>query len=92
MKVLLNITLGEIPDKVNRQVEVDENISLRDLGECIIISMNGSKIPIYEFVYGKVTYYPYLVVETKNEKNIGNLLFKDFNLKITICIVRLYNV
>ena len=30
MKVLLNITLGEIPDKVNRQVEVDENISLRD--------------------------------------------------------------
>ena len=81
MKVLLNITLGEIPDKVNRQVEVDENISLRDLGECIIISMNGSKIPIYEFVYGKVTYYPYLVVETKNEKNIGNLLFKDFNLK-----------
>ncbi len=31
MKLLLNITLGEIPNKINRQVEVDENISLKDL-------------------------------------------------------------
>ena len=91
MKVLLNITLGEIPNRINRQVEVDENISLRDLCEYIIISMNGSKIPIYEFEYGDVTYYPDLVEESKNEKNLDNLLFKDLNLKKDICFTLEYD-
>ena len=91
MKVLLNITLGEIPNRINRQVEVDENISLKDLCEYIIISMNGSKIPIYEFEYGDVTYYPDLVEESKNEKNLDNLLFKDLNLKKDICFTLEYD-
>ena len=33
MKVLINVTLGDLPNKVNRQIEVDENISLRDFCE-----------------------------------------------------------
>ncbi len=81
MKVLINVTLGELANRVNRQIEVDENISLRDLCEFIIISMNGSKIPIYEFEDNNITYYPYFIEETENAKNIGNSLFKDFNLK-----------
>ena len=81
MKVLLNITLGEIPNEVNRQIEVDENINLKDLCEYIIISMNGNKIPIYEFEYNDITYYPYRVKETKYEKNLENLLFKDLKLE-----------
>ena len=36
MKVLINVTLGDLASKVNRQIEVDENISLRDLCEYII--------------------------------------------------------
>ena len=91
MKVLLNITLGEIPNRINRQVEVDENISLKDLCEYIIISMNGSKIPIYEFEYGDVTYYPYLIKESKKEKYLGNLSFKDLNLKKDICFTLEYD-
>ena len=81
MKVLLNVTLGELADKVNRQIEVDENINLKNLCEYIIVSMNGNKIPIYELEYGNVTYYPYLVEESKTEKSMIDLLFKDLDLK-----------
>ena len=81
MKLLLNITLGEIPNKINRQVEVDENISLKDLCQFIIVSMNGSKIPMYELNYKNVIYYPYLIKETKKEKNLENLSLKDLKLK-----------
>ena len=82
MKVLLNVTLGELANKINRQIEVDENISLVDLCEYIIVSMNGSKIPIYELESGDVTYYPYLFEENEEEKRLGNLQFKDLNLEI----------
>ncbi len=81
MKVLLNVTLGEIANKINRQIEVDENISLRDLCEYIIVSMNGSKIPIYEFVDGNITYNPYFIEETNRDKYIDKILFKDLHLK-----------
>ena len=91
MKVLLNITLGEIPNKINRQVEVDENISLRDLCEYIIVSMDGSKIPIYALEYEDVIYYPYFIEETENEKNLENLLLKDLNLEKNIGFTLEYN-
>ena len=68
MKVLINVTLGDLPGKINRQIEVDENISLRDLCEYIIISMNGSKIPIYVFEDNNITYYPYFVEESQTFK------------------------
>ena len=48
MKVVLNVLLEELEDKINRQILVDENIQLVDLCEFIIVSMNGKKIPIYE--------------------------------------------
>lgn len=92
MKVLLNVTLREIPDKINRQIEVDENISLRDLCEYIIISMNGSKTLIYELEYDSVIYYSYLVKETKSEKNIENKLFKDLKLKKDLCFTLEYDL
>ena len=60
MKVLLNVTVGEIPDKINRQIEVDENISLSDLCEYIIISMNGNKILLYGFMDDDIIYSPIL--------------------------------
>lgn len=91
MRVLLNITLGEIPNKINRQVEVTNSISLKDLCEYIIISMNGSKIPMYELECGNVTYYPYSFNETKKEKSLDNLLFKDLNLQKNKCFTLLYN-
>ena len=91
MKILLNVTLEEIPTKINRQIEVDDNISLKDLCEYIIISMNGSKIPIYEFKFRDITYYPYLVKETKNEKKLKSILFKDLNLKKDMCFTLTYN-
>ena len=46
MKVLLNVTVGEIPDKINRQIEVDENISLSDL--CEYRDFPKIKVPIME--------------------------------------------
>lgn len=69
MKVLLDVTLCGLQDKINRQILVDENIKLTDLCEFIIVSMNGKKIPIYALEYGKIIYFPYNVEETKNEKN-----------------------
>ena len=81
MKILLNVTLGELANRINRQVLVDENIGVMDLCESLIISMNGHKIPIYELEYNKVVYYPYPVYESKNEKCLENVLLKDLKLK-----------
>ena len=91
MKVLLNVTVGEIPDKINRQIEVDENISLSDLCEYIIISMNGNKILLYGFMDDDIIYSPILDEETENEKNIDNLALKDFNLKKDKTFTIIYN-
>ena len=82
MKVLLNVTLGELANKVNRQIEVDENKSLENLCEYIIVAMNGNKMPFYELESGDITYYPYLFKENEKEKSLTFLQFKDLNLEI----------
>lgn len=81
MKVLLNVTLGELEDKINRQILVDENISLIDLCEFVIISMNGRKIPIYELEYNKIVYYPDIIEEGQKRKSLIGLSLKKLNLK-----------
>ena len=43
MKLMLNVVLEELKDKINRQMLVDENIQLVDLCEFVIVSMNGGK-------------------------------------------------
>lgn len=81
MKVLLNVTLYELEDKINRQILVDENILLTDLCEYVIISMAGKKIPIYVLEYDKNTYWPYDIEESKYEKTLLELTLKGLNLK-----------
>lgn len=81
MKVLLNVTLCELEDKINRQILVDENILLTDLCEYVIISMDGKKIPIYELEYGKSIYLPHDIEESENEKSLLKLTLKSLNLK-----------
>lgn len=80
MKVLLNATLAELEDKINRQILVDENIELKDLCEFIIVSMNGNKIPIYIMQYGTTTYYPYEIEESKNDKTLIGLKLSDLKI------------
>lgn len=58
MKVYLNVTLKGLEKKINRQIIINENISLIDLCEWIIVSLNGTKIPEYELKVGIETYYP----------------------------------
>lgn len=81
MKVLLNVTLGELDDKINRQILVDENISLTDLCEFVIVSMNGRKIPIYELEYNKIVYYPDIIEEDEMHKSLLGLTLKKLDLK-----------
>ena len=81
MKVMLNVVLEQLEDKINRQILVDENIQLNDLCEFVILSMNGKKIPIYELECDKKTYYPYEIKETKYEKSLLRFTFKQLNLK-----------
>lgn len=81
MKVMLNVLLEELEDKINRQIFVDENIQLVDLCELVIVSINGKKIPIYDLECGKKVYYPYEIEETKNEKSLLGLTLKHLNLK-----------
>lgn len=83
MKILLNVTLGEIGTNVNRQVMIDEMITLDDLCEFIIISMNGKKMPIYELEYKDYVYYPgdYDIDEYKYERCLRGLFLKDLNLE-----------
>lgn len=84
MKVVLNVSLEELENKINRQIIVDDNIKLTDLCECIIVSMNGKKIPIYDLEYGRVTYYPIENLDTdieEYEKSLINLNLKDLNFK-----------
>ena len=81
MKLMLSVVLEELEDKINRQILVDENIQLVDLCEFVIVSMNGGKIPIYEFKFDKKVYYPYKIEETKNEKSMLGLTLKDLKFK-----------
>lgn len=84
MKVVLNVSIEELENKINRQIIVDDNIKLTDLCEYIIVSMNGKKIPIYDLEYGNVTYYPIENLDTDvedYEKSLVNLTLKDLNLK-----------
>ncbi len=81
MKLMLSVVLEELEDKINRQILVDEKIQLVDLCEFVIVSMNGKKIPIYEFECEKKVYYPYEIEETKNEKSMLGLTLKDLKFK-----------
>ena len=81
MKLMLNVVLEELENKINRQILVDENIQLIDLCELVIVSMNGKKIPIYELECDKKIYYPYKVFETKNVKSLIGLTLKNLDLK-----------
>ena len=81
MKIMLSVVLEELEDEINRQILVDENIQLVDLCEFVIVSMNGGKIPIYEFECDKKVYYPYEIEETRNEKSMLGLTLKDLKLK-----------
>ncbi len=81
MKIMLSVVLEELEDEINRQILVDENIQLVNLCEFVIVSMNGEKIPIYEFECDKIVYYPYEIEETKNEKSMLGLTLKDLKFK-----------
>lgn len=81
MKVLFNVTLCELEDKINRQILVDEDILLTDLCEYVIVSMDGKKIPIYELEYGKNIYWPYDIEESRYDKTLLELTLKSLNLK-----------
>lgn len=81
MKTLLNVTLEDNEDNINRQIEVDENIYLKDMCEYIIVSMNGSKIPIYALKCGHIKYFPFRIKTTDKEKRLGNLQLKDWQSK-----------
>lgn len=81
MKVLLNVTVGELEDKINRQIIVDENINLSDLCEYIIVSMDGKKIPLYELEYDNLIFYPLEIKENEYQKSLLGLTLKDLKLK-----------
>lgn len=81
MEVILNVSVDELEKKVNRQIKVDEDISLIDFCESIIVSMNGSKIPLYVLELEKSKYYPYEFVESSVEKSLVGLSFKDLKLE-----------
>lgn len=91
MKAVLNVALGELEDKINRQILVDENIQLVDLCEYIIVSMNGKKVPIYELEYDSSVYYPYEIKERKYEKSLLGLTLRDLNLKKETSLCLEYN-
>lgn len=81
MKVELNVTLEGLEDKINRQIIVNDNISLIDLCEYIIISMNGNKIPIYNLDYNETTYFPDKIYELDDQKSLQNITLKDLKIK-----------
>ena len=49
MRVLLNVYVERLDDKINRKIEVNSSIKLDDLCEYIIISLNGKKTYNYSF-------------------------------------------
>lgn len=81
MKVLMNVTLCELDNKINRQIMVDENVFLMDFCEYVIVSMDGKKIPIYELEYDKNIYLPYDIKGSGCNKFLFELTLKDLNLK-----------
>lgn len=81
MKLIISVFLDKLEKEINRQILVDENISLKDFCEYIIVSINGNKMPLYELICGKVRYYPFYIDEETNFKSMIDLKLKDLNLK-----------
>ena len=82
MKMLLNVTLERLENKINRQVLVSQDIPLTDLCEYIIVAMNGKKIPLYRLEINDILYYPEEEVDEENdEKTLFGLTLKDLSLK-----------
>ena len=81
MKILLNVVVYELEKNINRQIIVDENMNLVDFCESVIVSMNGTKIPIYLLENQNILYYPYEIITNENERTMLNLTLKDLKLK-----------
>ena len=81
MKVLMNVSLDELDSKINRKIEVDDNIGLDELCEYIIISMNGTKIPFYSLDYENETYFLNENYESDEHKLLTELTLKDLKIE-----------
>ena len=82
MKYIINVALDNLEDKVNRQLLVDEDISLCDFCEFDIVAMNGRKIPLYRLEIDDILYFPEEEVEEENdEKSLIGVKVKDLDLR-----------
>ncbi len=78
MKVLLNVTVKSLEEKLNRQIKIDENIKVCDLFEYVVASFNGKyKVAFMPWIYDRNTksYVGYQFDDYKDRT------FKSFNLK-----------
>ena len=78
MKVLLNVTVKSLEEKLNRQIKIDENIKVSDLFEYVVASFNGKyKVAFMPWIYDRNTksYVGYQFNDYKDRT------FKSFNLK-----------
>ncbi len=56
MKVLLNVTVKSLEEKLNRQIKIDENIKVSDLFEYVVASFNGKyKVAFMPWIYDRNT-------------------------------------
>ena len=80
MKVVLNIEVKELEKKLNRKIVVDEDISLINFCEGILVSFNIDKFLSYGLFDPKYCYsdsvfdYEYF---QNDHRNIDNYILKD---------------
>ena len=82
MKYIINVALDNLEDKVNRQVLVDEDISLCDFCEFVIVAMNGRKIPLYRLEIDDILYFP--EEEVEEEKVIRSELHRPAGRELSM--------
>ena len=84
MKVVLNIEVKELEKKLNRKIVVDEDISLTNFCEGILVSLNIDKMLSYGLVDDGYCYsnsnFDYSLYENEH-RDIDNYLLKDLKLK-----------
>lgn len=85
MKIRMEVYVKGLKKQINRQIDVDDNISLQNFCEYVIVSMNGNCKHLYQLVLNEE--YSYLgpgceIIDEEQEVMMENLALSDLDLRV----------
>lgn len=84
MKIKMEIYLKELKKEINRKIDVNDNMTLQNFCEYVIVSMNGNCKHLYQLILNDE--YAYLgsgcdIIDKETEEMMDNLKISDLKLQ-----------